>query len=468
MTESAGTRRAFVLLLSSLILPGSAQFMVGNRRVGIIAMSLWTGLLTVLLLALWIVRPDRAAVINALTNPTALYVGRLAVVLVLICWLVALVDTWRLALQPLAARWRLLLVSVTNLVIVSMVMTIVFFGWQAVSASRHVVNEVFDSTAEVPPLNGRYNIVLLGVDSAHWREGVRPDSMNVISVDASTGKSVMISLPRNLQNVPFPEDSPMHAVYPYGYNCGAECMLNAVHTEASARPDLYPGVDDPGLQATIEAIEGATGLETNYYIMVNMAGFASLVDAVGGIKMNVREPIAKFGSVDAVQDEYIPAGLQTLNGEDALWYARSRVQSDDYERMGRQKCLIQGMIDQLSPQRVILNAGEIAESSADMISTDIPGSTLGQFGDLALKSRSQAIPTLSIVPPEYSGVAPDYEQIHADIAELIRESETPSTPEPTTPAPTTAASDDQLDPTPSPTPTGGAAANNTEDLSSVC
>ena len=76
---------------------------------------------------------------------------------------------------------------------------------------------------------------------------------------------------------------------------------------------------------------------------------------------------------------------------------------------------MQAMLKQLSPQKVILNAGELASSSAEMISTDIPASELGAFGDLALKAKNQKIATLSIVPPQYSTVTPDFEQIRADV-----------------------------------------------------
>ena len=89
--------------------------------------------------------------------------------------------------------------------------------------------------------------------------------MTVASVDAETGRTVLISLPRNLQAVPFPSNSPMHDRFPNGYRCSdGSCMLNAIYTYASQHRDLYPGVQNPGAQATKEAVEGATGLKINY------------------------------------------------------------------------------------------------------------------------------------------------------------------------------------------------------------
>src|SRR5699024_11339500 len=99
-----------------------------------------------------------------------------------------------------------------------------------------------------------YNILLLGSDSGHGRSGIRPDTMMIASIDADSGKTVLIGLPRNLENVPFGKDSPMHKVYPHGFNCGSECLLNAVHTYAHDRDDLYQDSIDQGIAATIEAI----------------------------------------------------------------------------------------------------------------------------------------------------------------------------------------------------------------------
>jgi LCP family protein required for cell wall assembly len=247
--------------------------------------------------------------------------------------------------------------------------------------------------------------------------------MTVASIDADTGRTVLVSLPRNLQNVPFRKDSPMRTLYPNGYNCGPQCLLNAVHTTAEHRKDLYPDSDDPGLDATIDAIEGATNLSINYFVMVNLKGFRSLIDAVGGVEVDVKTRIAKFGSTTVYKQQYIEPGKRVLNGEDALWYARSRYGADDYVRMGRQKCLMKYMADQLSPQKVVLNAQEIATSSKRLLRTNMPAKELGQFADLVLKSRGERIASVSLVPPEVNVQSPDFDAIHTMIAEKIADSE---------------------------------------------
>ena len=77
-------------------------------------------------------------------------------------------------------------------------------------------------------------------------------------------------------------------------------MLNAIYTYASEHRDLYPGVQNPGAQATKEAVEGATGLTINYWVLIDLKGFESLVDSVGGITMDVyrRVPIGGGSTED--------------------------------------------------------------------------------------------------------------------------------------------------------------------------
>ncbi len=101
---------------------------------------------------------------------------------------------------------------------------------------------------------------MMGGDAGADRTGRRPDSLSVLSVDAKTGKTAIISVPRNLQNAQFSEGSPMRQIYPDGYNCGNECLINAINTEVTnEHKDLYPGVADPGAQATLEAVSGTLG-----------------------------------------------------------------------------------------------------------------------------------------------------------------------------------------------------------------
>jgi LCP family protein required for cell wall assembly len=462
-------RRVLTLCFMTIVVPGSAQVALGKKAIGWTAILGWLALIGGGIWTYRTFRTDRATVLGWFTDPDVLLATRVGMVVLVLLWIALFVDAWRLGSPVRLTFARAAVVAVVNIAIIGSVAGSTAFASQLIQVQRDVVKKVFPDAPTSEPLQGRYNILLVGSDAREDRTGIRPDSLTVVSIDAGTGKSVMVSLPRNLENVPFREDSPLHDVWPYGYNCGSECLLNAVHTMAQDRKDLYPDSKDPGLDATIDAVEGATDLTINYYVMVNLNGFKGLVDALGGVKVDVKSRIAMFGKEDAYKNVYIEPGRQKLNGQEALWYARSRVQSDDYARMGRQKCLMAAMADQLSPGQVVTNASEIAESGKQLLSTSIPQQELGRFADLALKSRGKQIRTVSIVPPEFSTVTPDYDAIHTAIKDAIKKSE--ATPKPATTSATgeapSATAPAPTAPTPT-SPTEGRAANNAEDLESAC
>ena len=462
-------RRALTLVLLSAVAPGSAQVAVGRRWVGWIGLALWAVVLSSLAVVAWRFRDDRAGLIGLATDSEVLLGARIGLVVFIVVWLAYLGDALRLARPFTLPAWRAGTVLLLNVALLLGVAGTAAYASQIVGVQRSVVNEVFDQVEVKQPLEGRYNILLIGSDSGDDREGIRPDSLTVVSIDAEDGKPVLISLPRNLQNVPFPKDSPLHELYPNGYNCGSECLINAVHTLGTENADLYKGVKDPGLQATMEAVEGATELEISYYVMINLKGFEDLVDAVGGVEIDVPTRLAKFGQEDAWKQEYLEPGPQTLDGVDALWYARSRVQSDDFTRMGRQKCLMAAMLDQLNPRTVLLNATDIGQSSKKLLTTSIPAEELGPFGDLALKARDHKITTVSLVPPEVNVAAPDWDEVHRMIRGAIGDGEQPS-PSPSA-TKTPGASPTQQVPgveDPQEENRRQAAANNAEDLSETC
>ena len=417
-------RRALTLCLLTVVLPGSAQLMVGNKWVGRVALTVWVLIVGGAGYLLYQAKVDRRQVLDLFTNTDNLLIARAAIITIAALWVLLFIDAWRLG-SPFRLNFvRAAIITVLNLAIIASAVGSTAYASQLIRVSRDTVTHVFTAKKTSAPLKGRFNILLVGSDARKDRTGVRPDSLTVASIDADTGKVVLVSLPRNLQNVPFSKGSPMLQVYPYGYNCGPTCLLNAVHTAAQNRTDLYPNSADPGLDATIDAVQGVTNLKINYYVMVNLNGFKGLVDAVGGVRVNVKTPIAMFGHEDAYKNTYIQPGKnKKLDGQQALWFARSRVQSDDYVRMGRQKCLMSAMLAQLSPQKVLLNATKIAKSGKELLSTNIPAKELGQFADLALKSRGEKIATVSLVPPQVDTVHPNFPVIQQMIQKAIDKSE---------------------------------------------
>jgi LCP family protein required for cell wall assembly len=210
--------------------------------------------------------------------------------------------------------------------------------------------------------------------------------------------------------------------FPHGYDCGVQCELNSLATWAADHKTLFKGVRNPGVEATSEAVEGITGLKINYFAMVNLAGFRKLVDAVGGVTLHVRDRIP-IGGIGAPISGWIEPGTRKLDGYQTLWFARSRVAADDYSRMARQKCVMNAMLHQLSPQTVLLKFEKIAKASEALVTTDVPRSEVDRFMQLALKARQQPIRTVSFVPPMINTGDPDITKIKAMVKKAIAQSE---------------------------------------------
>ena len=482
-------RRAVTLMLMTLVLPGSAQLVAGNRRTGRLAIRTWAVLVVVgvaMLLAsfLW-----HGVAFWAGTNTMVLQALRIGLMALAVGWAYLFVDAWRLG-QPLTLQrqHRLAIVGVNGFLCFS-VAGALLFGAHVVGVQRDFMISMFGNGAAVDAHQGRYNVLLMGGDSGAGRWGLRPDSMTVASIDADTGKTVLISLPRNMQNFPFAEGSVMAEQFPDGFD--EEGMyLNGLATWALDHAALFKGSKNPGVDATIMGVEGITGLKMNYWAMVNLEGFKDLVDAVGGVELNVRQAIP-VGLPWEKGFHYIDPGKRTLNGHDTLWFARAREGSDDYSRMARQKCVMSAMLQQVSPQVALRNFEKIAGASEAMVSTDIPRGEVDRFVDLALRAKSQKIATLSLVPPMINTARPDIALVQQKVAAAIARAEgekpavaktveaAPAEEAPTSDAPATAPTEQPAAPATPAAPqsvTGGSvgsmaegyAANQSEDLGAVC
>jgi LCP family protein required for cell wall assembly len=408
-------RRAMALMVMTLVLPGSAQLVAGKRRVGLVALLIWFGLVVSFVVTMVVGLFWHELFFWLGSSAMALLWLRLALMALATGWAVLFLDAWRIG-QPLTLNLghRRAVVGVNGILCLTVAGSLLF-GAHLVGVQRHLMLTMFGSDQVTGAHDGRYNVLLLGGDSGAGRWGLRPDSMTVASIDADTGRTVLVSLPRNMKNFPFAKGSVMREQFPDGFDAD---YLNGVSTWAGDNTELFPDSDNPGVDATIEAIEGITGLKINYWAMVNLEGFKDLVDAVGGVTLNVRQPIPVGGLGDDVTG-YIQPGVRKLDGHDTLWFARARDDSDDYSRMARQKCVMAAMLQQISPQVAVRNFEQIADASSAMISTNIPASEVDRFASLALKARGQKISTLSLVPPMINTAAPDIKLIKTKVAAAI-------------------------------------------------
>ncbi len=415
LTTPLRARRAVVLLVATLVVPGSAQVMAGNRRLGRIGLRAWLGVLGVLVVGLLLALVDRRLALSLATSSWVLLVLVLALVLGALGWPVLFADAWRLGRPGLQQRTARRSVAVLAVLLVLMTSGPMAYAARQVWVGRDVLAGVFGGGDAVGGADGRFNVLLLGGDAGKDRVGTRPDSMTLVSVDAETGRSTMFSFPRNMENIPFPDDSPMHRALPNGFDCGDACLLNAVYSYAAEHPGIYPpSVKDPGAQATKDAVAAITGLPVDYYVLIDLQGFRDLVDAMGGLQVDVTKKVPIGGGTSPIKG-YIPVGEQRLDGYHALWFARSRTGASDYERMTRQRCTMTAMLAQMDPATVLLKFQGIATASEKVVSTDIPQAELGTLTDLALQARSQKVSSVQFVPPLIRPARPDFALIRATV-----------------------------------------------------
>ncbi|WP_304502118.1 LCP family protein [Brachybacterium sp. FME24] len=276
----------------------------------------------------------------------------------------------------------------------------------------------------------RVNILLLGQDAGDDRTGTRPDTIMVASVDTDTGQTALFSIPRNLEKVEFPKGTTAAKAFPDGFDYFGpnQDLINAVWTWAEDRPDLFPDDPNPGLTATRLAVEETLGLETDFYAMVNLQGFEDLVNAIGGVDMVVERRIPIGGGASSI-DGYIEPGQQKLDGFHALWYARSREGSNDFNRNCRQQRIVRRVAEEADPATLALSVPKLVSATEANIQTDIPVSNLDAFVDLALRIKDGGFTSYPITPDVTPSSNPDFEYLESWVDASIEDSMKKDPPE---------------------------------------
>ena len=255
----------------------------------------------------------------------------------------------------------------------------------------------------IPPWDGQeqLNILLIGSDQRPNEGSYNTDTMIVVSIDPVTKQVAMFSLPRDTVDVPIP-DGPARRLFGRVYAGKINGWFQAIRN----RDDLYPGNDRTRGYNGLKAILGELyGLDIKYFVEVNFEGFRKVVDAIGGVTINVQVPVVddQFpGDTGRTQRLYIPSGLQHMNGTQALRYARSRHTSDDFDRGARQQRLLMAIREQADPISLIPRIPELAEALKSAVRTDVPVSEISKLLGLASEVDTRNIRSFVFAPPLYA------------------------------------------------------------------
>jgi polyisoprenyl-teichoic acid--peptidoglycan teichoic acid transferase len=190
----------------------------------------------------------------------------------------------------------------------------------------------------VPPVDRQYdlvNILLLGGDEQITNDGfLRTDTMIILSINRMTNTVAMLSLPRDLYvYIPSGTMQRLNIAYAIGENIGWT---------------------DGGWGLLRQAIFYNLGINVHYYALVNFSGFEEIIDTIGGVDVAVDcaiENLPLIGAtvpeaakiVDEVGNRVLEVGYYHLSGGEALWYARSRDNSSDFDRGRRQQQILRAI-----------------------------------------------------------------------------------------------------------------------------
>ncbi|HVH24227.1 MAG TPA: LCP family protein [Pseudonocardia sp.] len=466
--------RSLAIAAGSALLPGLAHWVAGRRLAAVTIAALALTLLASFgVLAL---TTSRIELLRLAVRPGWLAAVIAAALAVALAWVVLVTGSYRV-LGPvrttgIAHAGVVLGLAVLSLLVAARPVAVARYAY----LQRDLITNLFPDdpngglaageggSGQSDPFAGRdrVTILLLASDAGPDRTGVRTDSIVAASIDTHTGDVVLLSLPRNLQEVPMPP-GPLRD----RWRAGFPDLLNSVYEYVTEQPGLLAGARDRGAEAIKRVVSYVLGIPVDYYAMVDLAGFDQFVNALGGVTITVTERLPIGGlTADGTRvrpSGYIEPGTQKLNGEKALWFARSRRDSTDYDRMLRQRCLIGAMVRQAEPLNVLKHFQELASATKRLAQTDIPRSVLPDLITLGDRMHSSgSIRSIAFVPRVISTGNPNYARIRTLAkAALVKPAPKPiPTPSASTPKPTP--SPTATTPRSSPTPRAGATAVDVE------
>ena len=408
-------RRAVVYTVAGTAIPGLG-LIAGRRR---IAGSVILGLFAAALLALGVYAAfDRQGLLARAVDPTTLRRAAVALAIIAIGW-VAVIIASHLCLRGRPTRGQRaaggILVGVLSFAVAAPMAVAAHYSYVTASSvsavfkseneTKSATRPTLETTQTTPgmpkpqdPWAGkpRLNVLLLGGDAGPGRAGTRTDTVILASIDTKTGDTALFSLPRNAARMPFPSRSPLRKHYPYGYTNGnpndAEYFLNAMYRNVprSVPKDVLGPTDNLGADVLKLSVGEALGLRVDYYVLINLQGFSKMINALGGIQLNINTYIPIGGDTDRnipPKDFLKPGPNQKLTGYKALWYARGRYGSDDFARMDRQRCVINAIIKQANPTNMLARYEDVVQAGKQLVYTDMPQEVLPLMVDLSLRVK---------------------------------------------------------------------------------
>jgi LCP family protein required for cell wall assembly len=247
------------------------------------------------------------------------------------------------------------------------------------------------ASPSVEPSN-RITVLLTGIDKSEIRRHSLTDTLLVVSVDPDTGKTAMVSFPRDIARFTMSNGE----FYPH--------KINALMSEANQNPDRFP---DGGLPTLTRELGFLLGVPIQYYAAVDLDGFADLIDEVGGVDIVNPRPIndpGYGGWTDGRVGFRLSAGPHHLDGQTALAYARSRrgAGDNDFTRARRQQQLVAALRARLTDPSLLPRLPSIIDAGSRVIQTNFPRERLNEMLEVAGAAEADETITRVVLGPPYA------------------------------------------------------------------
>jgi LCP family protein required for cell wall assembly len=243
--------------------------------------------------------------------------------------------------------------------------------------------------ADLLGTDGRLTVLILGSDAREGIVGSRTDTIIVATIDPTSGKVAMVSLPRDTVNVP---------IAPGDAYAG---RINSLFWEF----ERASGKTKDALKKTKAALAYAFDTEIDYYVMLEFDGLVRLLNSIGGVEVTLAEPVVDTSMRLGGKGLRLKAGKRLLDGKTALAFSRSRHSDSDYERASRQQQVVAAAAEKVR-SRGLESLPALVELAGKKTITDIPLRAAPALFELAMKAKLASPKSIVLAPGRWARELP--------------------------------------------------------------
>lgn len=254
-----------------------------------------------------------------------------------------------------------------------------------------------NSKDAVEDLPGRMNFLLMGIDAREGETRTRTDSLILVSVDKEKNRIAMISLPRDTR-----VDIPGHG------------------TDKINAANVYGGPE-----LVMETVSNLTGVKIDNYLMTNVRGFRDIVDALGGVTIDVEKRMYHYDPYDEpdLQRIDLQPGVQLLDGNKALQYVRFRSDAlGDVSRTARQQKFLKALAQEMMQPSTITKIPKLVPTINKFLDTNLGISDMITLAQAAKNLNNVEIVTQTMPGKFLNMNGISYWSVEPDQAKMVAES----------------------------------------------